>query len=198
MKKAPETGASESNFALLQGVPKLLLLLRSSFFLRGSLFGCALHRLILPNIKFCDLEKPQCDSYIRFFTTKVKKKMHADLAFDLSPSSSRRIEREISIVATHLEPARASYILWTRFGPMFLLPLFLAFQAEGETDLIRSLQRRDPHALADLYHRYGRLAYSLILRVVRDTGVAEDLVQETFLRVWNRAQGFDAEKGALG
>jgi RNA polymerase sigma-70 factor (ECF subfamily) len=34
--------------------------------------------------------------------------------------------------------------------------------------------------------------------VVRDTGVAEDLVQETFLRVWNRVQGFNAEKGSIG
>jgi hypothetical protein len=78
MKKAPETGALEWNFALLQGLPKLLLLLRSSFLLRGSLFGCALHRLILPNIEFCDLEKPQCDSYIKLFARKVKKKMHIE------------------------------------------------------------------------------------------------------------------------
>ena len=60
------------------------------------------------------------------------------------------------------------------------------------------MQRRDPHALAELYDRYGRLAYSLILRVVRDTGIAEDLVQETFLRVWNRVHGFDAQKGSIG
>ena len=46
--------------------------------------------------------------------------------------------------------------------------------------------------------RYGRLAYTIILRIVRDHAVAEDLVQESFLRVWNRAQGFDAERGALG
>jgi hypothetical protein len=90
MKKAPKTGALEWNFALPQGVPKLLFLLRSSFLLWGSLFGCALHRLILPNIKFCDLEKPQCDSYIKLFTTKVKKKMHMALRFDDdSPSRVR-------------------------------------------------------------------------------------------------------------
>jgi len=62
----------------------------------------------------------------------------------------------------------------------------------------RGRQRRDPRALAELYDRYGRLAYSLIVRVVRDGALAEDLVQETFLRVWNRAQGFDAQRGALG
>ena len=52
--------------------------------------------------------------------------------------------------------------------------------------------------MAQLYDSYGKLAFSLIYRIVRDVGVAEDLVQETFLRVWNRAQGFDAGRGALG
>jgi RNA polymerase sigma-70 factor, ECF subfamily len=82
---------------------------------------------------------------------------------------------------------------------MFLLPLLLALRAaEADPELIVRLQRREPQALADLYDRYGRIVYSLILRVVRDTGVAEDLVQETFLRVWNRVQAFDAHKGAVG
>ena len=82
---------------------------------------------------------------------------------------------------------------------MMLLPLILAIHAPGDDrDLVARLQHRDPHALAELYDRYGRIAYSLILRIVRDTGVAEDLVQETFLRVWNRVHGFDADKGAIG
>ncbi len=79
------------------------------------------------------------------------------------------------------------------------LPIWLAVHvAIGDIELIERLQRRDPQSLADLYDRYGRIAYSLILRIVRDTGIAEDLVQETFLRVWNRAQGFDAQKGSIG
>jgi RNA polymerase sigma-70 factor (ECF subfamily) len=82
---------------------------------------------------------------------------------------------------------------------MFLLPILLAFRAaEGDADIVVRLQRREPQALADLYDRYGRVAYSLILRVVRDTGIAEDLVQETFLRIWNRVHAFDARKGAVG
>ena len=81
---------------------------------------------------------------------------------------------------------------------MTLVPFWLAVVMEGDAELITRLQRRDPQALAELYDRYGRLAYSLILRVVRDVGVAEDLVQETFLRIWNRVQGFDAKKGAVG
>lgn len=81
---------------------------------------------------------------------------------------------------------------------IMLLPLLMAVQAaEGDRELVARLQRRDPRALAELYDRYGRLVYSLILRVVRDSGIAEDLVQETFLRVWNRVRGFDAGRGAI-
>jgi len=79
-----------------------------------------------------------------------------------------------------------------------MLPLWLAIHtSQSDSELVDRLRRRDPQALGELYDRYGRLVYSLILRVVRDTGVAEDLVQETFLRVWNRVQGFDAQKGSI-
>jgi RNA polymerase sigma-70 factor (ECF subfamily) len=82
---------------------------------------------------------------------------------------------------------------------MMLLPLWLAIAlGEEDTALAERLRRREPQAMAALYDRYGRVAYSLILRIVRDTGVAEDLTQETFLRVWNRMQGFDPARGSLG
>jgi RNA polymerase sigma-70 factor (ECF subfamily) len=82
---------------------------------------------------------------------------------------------------------------------MLLLSILLAIRApEGDADLVVRLQRRDAQALAELYDRYGRIVYSLILRVVRDTGIAEDLVQETFIRIWNRVQAFDAQKGSIG
>src|SRR5262249_5118796 len=68
----------------------------------------------------------------------------------------------------------------------------------NDGDLIGRLKRRDPNAMADLYDRYSKLVYSVILRIVKEGGIAEDLTQETFLRVWNRAQFFDQEKGALG
>jgi RNA polymerase sigma-70 factor (ECF subfamily) len=82
---------------------------------------------------------------------------------------------------------------------MTFVPLLFAIYApEEDHNLAKRLQQREPSALAELYDRYGRMAYSLIYRIVHDVGVAEDLVQETFLRVWNRSQGFDAERGALG
>ena len=82
---------------------------------------------------------------------------------------------------------------------MLIPGLILALEAsEGDRDLAIRLQKRDPHAMAVLYDRFGRVAYSVVLSVVKDAGIAEDLVQETFLRVWNRVNGFDAERGALG
>src|SRR5260370_21991794 len=106
--------------------------------------------------------------------------------------------------APHLDCVRAPYIQLDARGTranlrMMLLPILMAVHAgEDDTSLVARMQRRDPDALAELYDRYGRVTFSLILRVVRDTGVAEDLVQETFLRVWNRVHGFDAQKGSIG
>ena len=75
--------------------------------------------------------------------------------------------------------------------------LQVALRLDDDGDLVRRLKAREPKAMADLYKRCGRLAYSVILRVVRNVAVAEDLTQETFLRIWNRVGSFDAERGAL-
>ena len=79
-----------------------------------------------------------------------------------------------------------------------MFPLILAVLAMEDGDVVVRLQRREPRALAELYDRYGGMIYRLVLRIVRDTGIAEDLVQETFLRAWNRAGAFDSERGAIG
>lgn len=61
--------------------------------------------------------------------------------------------------------------------------------------LVRRLKQRDPQAMMDLYDRYGKLIYSVIFRAVNHSAIAEDITQETFLRVWNRVGTFDEEKG---
>jgi RNA polymerase sigma-70 factor (ECF subfamily) len=75
--------------------------------------------------------------------------------------------------------------------------LQVAIRRDDDADLVRRLKAHEPKAMADLYKRCGRLAYTVILRIVRNTGAAEDLTQETFLRIWNRVGSFDAERGAL-
>src|SRR4051812_37405683 len=75
---------------------------------------------------------------------------------------------------------------------LWLLPLLAAtvLRHPEDRDLGRRLKNRDATVVGELYDRYGRIAFTLILRIVRDRAVAEDLVQECFLRVWTRSQGF--------
>jgi RNA polymerase sigma factor (sigma-70 family) len=54
--------------------------------------------------------------------------------------------------------------------------------------------RSDEVALAELYDRFGRAAYGLALRVLRDESLAEDAVQEAFLAVWRGASRFIPER----
>ena len=54
--------------------------------------------------------------------------------------------------------------------------------------------RSEESALAELYDRYGRTAYGLALRILRDQALAEDAVQEAFLAVWRTASRFVPEK----
>lgn len=68
----------------------------------------------------------------------------------------------------------------------------------SDANLIEQMRERRPEALEVLYDRYAQIAYSLFLRTTRDAATAEDLVQELFLRVWNRAEYFDPQKGSVG
>ena len=61
--------------------------------------------------------------------------------------------------------------------------------------LLALAAREDEQALAELYDRYGRTAYGLALRVLRDPVLAEDAVQEAFLTIWRTASRFMPEKG---
>jgi RNA polymerase sigma-70 factor, ECF subfamily len=81
---------------------------------------------------------------------------------------------------------------------MLFLILSVLVSPQDDRDLVKRLKQRDPNAMNELYDRFGRLALSVILRIVRDHATAEDLLQETFLRVWNRISVFDGERGSLG
>src|SRR5271156_5462787 len=91
VEEAPRSkAATNKNGPDHSGRPNLLLFL-GCFFLRrlSSFLGCVLHRLILPNIRFA-ISRSQCDSYIRFFEPKVKKKMHIGPESRVPKGSKRR------------------------------------------------------------------------------------------------------------
>jgi RNA polymerase sigma factor (sigma-70 family) len=60
--------------------------------------------------------------------------------------------------------------------------------------LLAEVARSDEAALAELYDRFGRPAYGLALRVLRDASLAEDAVQDAFLQVWRSAGTFQPER----
>ncbi len=65
-----------------------------------------------------------------------------------------------------------------------------AIQELSDPDVLRQIVRRDERALALLYDRHSRLVYSVALRILRTPSDAEEVLQETFVRVWSRADSF--------
>jgi RNA polymerase sigma factor (sigma-70 family) len=61
--------------------------------------------------------------------------------------------------------------------------------------LVALAARSEQLALAELYDRFGRPAYGLALRILRDEALAEDAVQEAFLALWRTAARFVPERG---
>ena len=51
--------------------------------------------------------------------------------------------------------------------------------------------------MAQLYERYSPIVYSVALRVLGDTGRAEDILQDVFMQLWRRPDSFDASRGSL-
>jgi RNA polymerase sigma-70 factor (ECF subfamily) len=64
-----------------------------------------------------------------------------------------------------------------------------------DEELMQRLAYRDLVAFRALYDRYGNLVYSAALRVVRDAQIAEDMVQEIFLRIWRKPESYVAQRG---
>lgn len=54
-----------------------------------------------------------------------------------------------------------------------------------------AFQRREPSAIRVLYQEYGRLVFAVAYRVLGRRDLAEDATQETFVRAWQAADGFD-------
>lgn len=66
-----------------------------------------------------------------------------------------------------------------------------------EAALIRLISLHDQNALSELYGRYGRAVYSLAYRVVQNNTLAEEVTQDTFLKVWNQPESWDPVRGKL-
>jgi RNA polymerase sigma factor (sigma-70 family) len=69
-----------------------------------------------------------------------------------------------------------------------------SFAHLSDEAVVALVARSDQSALAELYDRFGRVAYGLALRILRDEKLAEDAVQEGFLAAWRNADRFMPER----
>ena len=67
------------------------------------------------------------------------------------------------------------------------------FAQLSDEALLAQMALGDEPALAELYDRFGRVAYGLAVRVLRDQALAEDAVQDAFLGAWRTAAAFDSD-----
>lgn len=65
----------------------------------------------------------------------------------------------------------------------------------ADVALIARIVARDEGAVGELYDRHNRLLFGLILRILRDRSEAEEVLQEVFFQVWNRAETYNAGLG---
>lgn len=68
----------------------------------------------------------------------------------------------------------------------------------SDDDLLRRMGQRDEAALAALYDRYGGLVFTVALRIVGDRELAQEVMQDAFLRCWDAAPTFDTARGPAG
>lgn len=69
--------------------------------------------------------------------------------------------------------------------------------AIADLRLINRILRRDETALSELYTQYGSQVFGITLHVLQDRTLAEEATQDTFLKIWNSAHKWDAERGKL-
>jgi RNA polymerase sigma-70 factor (ECF subfamily) len=71
-------------------------------------------------------------------------------------------------------------------------------RAVDDTALLKRMGQRDENAMEDIFRRYSGAVYSVALRVLHDTGQAEDVLQEVFLQLWRNPAAFVQQRGSLG
>jgi RNA polymerase sigma-70 factor, ECF subfamily len=67
----------------------------------------------------------------------------------------------------------------------------------SELELLEQIRAGQEEALLALHTRYAHLVYSVAYRVLNDSMTAEEVTQDTFMRVWHKAEAYDASKGSF-
>jgi RNA polymerase sigma-70 factor, ECF subfamily len=73
----------------------------------------------------------------------------------------------------------------------------LTMERHADAGLMAAFLQKEPAAAAALYDRFASRIYGLGLVMLKNKTDAEDLVQDTFLKLWRRGSGFDPQRGSL-
>ncbi|MEZ5039876.1 MAG: sigma-70 family RNA polymerase sigma factor [Saprospiraceae bacterium] len=65
------------------------------------------------------------------------------------------------------------------------------------TDIIRLLKQQDKKSIEILYDQYGAALYGVVLKIVQAETLAEDVLQDTFVKIWRNGATYDSDKGTL-
>jgi RNA polymerase sigma-70 factor (ECF subfamily) len=71
-------------------------------------------------------------------------------------------------------------------------------KAAEDVALLTGIEQGDTQAMASLFDRYSGTVYSVALRVLKDTGQAEDVMQDIFIQIWKKPGAFVSGRGSLG
>jgi len=66
-----------------------------------------------------------------------------------------------------------------------------------ENHIVELLQERNEKAISLLYEHYGDTLYGVAFKVVRNADLAEDVVQESFIKIWKKSDSYDSTKAKL-
>ena len=77
------------------------------------------------------------------------------------------------------------------------MPVMPEYATQSDAALMSRLEALDELAFAEIYDRYAGLLYGVALRVCSSPLKAEEIVQDTMMKLWRNPRGFDATRGAL-
>lgn len=66
-----------------------------------------------------------------------------------------------------------------------------------DSKIIKLLQKQDKKAISILYDRYAPALYGIVLKIVRSEEIAQDVLQEAFVKIWKNGAQYNAKKGTL-
>ncbi len=73
----------------------------------------------------------------------------------------------------------------------------MSYEDLDDGQLLSMIQQQDRGALEALYDKYGGAVYSLAMRMLSDSGAAQEVTQDTFFNVWRRASSYHSQRGKV-